>query len=43
LEELKGIPTDVISGYTKRTEDGKEVYDITYKTPDIMPVVSAKL
>ncbi|KAG6917455.1 hypothetical protein DXG01_002432 [Tephrocybe rancida] len=38
-EELKGVPKDVISGYTKRTEDGKEVYDVTYKTPDIFPVV----
>jgi Zn-dependent oligopeptidase len=29
-----------VSGYTKRTtEDGKEVYDVTYKTPDIIPVV----
>src|SRR6266540_1562383 len=40
LEELKGVPKDVVSGYTKRTtEDGKEVYDVTYKTPDIFPIV----
>lgn len=40
LEELKGVPNDVVSGYTKRTtEDGKEVYDVTYKTPDIFPIV----
>lgn len=39
LEELKGIPEDVISGYTKRTEGDKELYDITFKTPDIFPVV----
>lgn len=39
-EELKGVPEDVISGYTKRTEGDKEVYDVTYKTPDIFPVVS---
>ena len=39
-EELKGVPKDVVSGYTKRTtEDGKEVYDATYKTPDIFPIV----
>ncbi|KAJ3573206.1 hypothetical protein NP233_g2580 [Leucocoprinus birnbaumii] len=38
LEELKGVPSDVISGYTKRTEDGKDVYDVTYKTPDIFPI-----
>ena len=30
----------VISGYTKRTVDGKELYDVTFKTPDIMPLVS---
>ncbi|KAG2357602.1 hypothetical protein BDR07DRAFT_1453044 [Suillus spraguei] len=29
---------DVISGYNKRTEDSKEVYDVTFKTPDIFPV-----
>ena len=39
LEELKGVPADVISGYTKRTKDGKEVYDVTFKTPDIFPLV----
>ncbi len=38
-EELNGIPEDVISGYTKRTEGDKEVYDVTFKTPDIFPVV----
>jgi hypothetical protein len=39
LEELKGVAEDVISGYAKRTEDGKELYDVTHKTPDIFPVV----
>ncbi|EIM81645.1 metallopeptidase MepB [Stereum hirsutum FP-91666 SS1] len=38
LEELKGVPNDVVSGYTKRTENGKELYDVTHKTPDIFPV-----
>ncbi|OBZ71150.1 Thimet oligopeptidase [Grifola frondosa] len=38
LEELKGVPADVISGYSKRTEGNKELYDITFKTPDIFPV-----
>ncbi|ETW81741.1 Metallo peptidase M3A [Heterobasidion irregulare TC 32-1] len=38
LEELKGVPADVVSGYTKRTEDGKELYDVTHKTPDIFPL-----
>ncbi|KAF9046329.1 hypothetical protein BJ165DRAFT_1345534 [Panaeolus papilionaceus] len=37
-EELKGVPADVISGYTKRTEDGKELYEATFKTPDIFPL-----
>lgn len=39
-EQLKGVPQDVISGYTKRTEGSQEVYDVTYKTPDIFPIVS---
>jgi len=39
LEELEGVPADVVSGYTKRTDDsGKEVYDVTFKTPDIFPI-----
>ncbi|GBE84946.1 Saccharolysin [Sparassis crispa] len=38
LEELKGVPADVVSGYTKRTEGDKELYDVTFKTPDIFPV-----
>ncbi|KAJ7601172.1 hypothetical protein C8J56DRAFT_912335 [Mycena floridula] len=37
-EELDGVPKDVISGYTKRTEDGKTLYDVTFKTPDIFPL-----
>lgn len=39
-EELVGVPKDVISGYTKRTEGFKELYDVTFKNPDIFPVVS---
>lgn len=39
FEELKGVPQDVVSGYTKREEDGKTLYDVTFKTPDIFPVV----
>ncbi|KAI0074009.1 Metalloprotease [Panus rudis PR-1116 ss-1] len=39
LEELEGVPADVISGYTKRTDEKlNEVYDVTYKTPDIFPI-----
>lgn len=38
-EELKGVPSDVTSGYTKRTEGEKELYDVTFKTPDIFPVL----
>ncbi|KAJ6508867.1 metallopeptidase MepB [Mycena sanguinolenta] len=37
-EELDGVPADVVSGYTKRTEGATEVYDVTFKTPDIFPV-----
>lgn len=33
----------MISGYTKRTEGDKELYDVTYKTPDIFPIVSCFL
>ncbi|EKM49553.1 uncharacterized protein PHACADRAFT_265095 [Phanerochaete carnosa HHB-10118-sp] len=39
LEDLKGVPADVVSGYSKRTEDGKDLYDVTFKTPDIFPVL----
>lgn len=35
------MPADIISGYTKRTDGGKEVYDVTMKTPDIFPIVSS--
>lgn len=38
-EELKGVPEDVVSGYTKQDKDGKELYDVTFKTPDIFPLV----
>ncbi|KAH9986700.1 Metalloprotease [Russula vinacea] len=38
LEELKGVPEDVISGYAKRTEGDKVLYDVTHKTPDIFPL-----
>ena len=40
LEELAGVSQDVIDGYTKRTDGDKELYDVTYKTPDIFPIVS---
>ncbi|KAG9310224.1 hypothetical protein JVU11DRAFT_9870 [Chiua virens] len=39
-EELDGVPEDVISGYTQRTEGDKVLYEVTFKTPDIFPVVS---
>jgi len=38
LEELDGVPQDVISGYDKREENGKTLYDVKFKTPDIFPV-----
>ncbi|KAJ7599942.1 hypothetical protein C8J56DRAFT_3879 [Mycena floridula] len=37
-EDLDGVPKDVILGYTQRIEDGKSLYDITFKGPDITPV-----
>lgn len=33
----------MVSGYTKHTEGDKELYDVTYKTPDIFPIVSCSL
>lgn len=39
LQELKGVPADVVSGYDKREVKGEEVYDVTFKTPDIFPIV----
>ena len=38
-EELKGVPQDVVEGYEKTEKDGKVVYGVTHKTPDIVPVV----
>ena len=38
-EELKGIPSDVVSGYNKRFfECSEDAYDVTFKTPDIFPL-----
>ncbi|KAH9480466.1 Thimet oligopeptidase [Psilocybe cubensis] len=37
-EELKGVPKDVVSGYIRRTEGDVELYDVTFKTPDIFPI-----
>ncbi|KAG9310225.1 Metalloprotease [Chiua virens] len=37
-EELDGVPEDVISGYTRRTEGDEVLYDVTFKNPDIGPV-----
>lgn len=39
LEELKGVPEHVISGYTMRDECGRTVYDVSFKDPDIVPLV----
>lgn len=40
-EELEGVPEDVISGYTQRREGDRVLYDVTFKTPDIWPLVSS--
>ena len=38
-EELKGVPSDVVSGYSKRPVEGSEVaYDVTFKDPDMFPL-----
>ncbi|KAI9567695.1 hypothetical protein HD554DRAFT_2267097 [Boletus coccyginus] len=37
-KELDGVPEDVISGYTRRTEGDKELYEVTFRTPDIFPI-----
>ena len=37
-EELKGVPEDVINGYTAAEGTGKLA--VTFKTPDILPLVS---
>jgi hypothetical protein len=42
-DELDGVPADVISGFTKRTEGSTDMYDVTYKTPDIFPIVGAQI
>lgn len=38
-EQLKGVPTDVLAGYTKRAEGDQEVYNITFQFQDILPLV----
>ncbi|KAL5513671.1 PRD1 [Sanghuangporus vaninii] len=37
-EELKGVPTDVVSGYEKQVDGAKVTYGVTHKTPDIFPL-----
>ena len=39
LEELEGVPADIISGYPKKTENGVELYTVTHKNPDYSPIV----
>ena len=43
LEELKGVPEDVVSGYEKKTEGPVTTYGVTHKTPDIFPLVGDKV
>ncbi|KAI0648050.1 Metalloprotease [Trametes meyenii] len=38
-EQLGGVPEDVISGYTKRSQNGTEVYDVTFQWLDITPLL----
>lgn len=39
LEELAGVPESVIDQFEKVTEDGQEKYRVTFKYPDILPVL----
>ncbi len=39
LRQLKGVPEDVINGYGKKGDE----YVVTFKTPDLMPVVRSVL
>ncbi|KAF8580285.1 Metalloprotease [Ramaria rubella] len=40
FEELNGVPDDILSGFKKQpAKDGSsELYEVTFKTPDITPV-----
>lgn len=38
-EELDGVPKDTVASYPKETVDGVEKYKVTFKTPDIIPVL----
>ncbi|KAN0082402.1 hypothetical protein V8E55_008197 [Tylopilus felleus] len=37
-EQLYGVPEDVISGYTQRTEGDTVLYEVTFRTPGIFPL-----
>ena len=41
MKELNGVPSDVVSGYKKLPAEGDnpELYEVTFKMPDIMPLV----
>ncbi|KZV76419.1 Metalloprotease [Peniophora sp. CONT] len=38
-DELKGVPATVISGYSKSEKDGRELYTVTHRQPDVLPVL----
>ncbi|KAH7913359.1 mitochondrial endopeptidase [Hygrophoropsis aurantiaca] len=40
LEELDGVPADVISGFTKRSEESRDIYDVTFKAHDIFKITA---
>ena len=40
LAELDGVPGDVISGYTQHTDGDRVLCEVTFRTPDIFPIVS---
>lgn len=39
LDELEGVPASIIEQFEKATVDGQEKYKVTFKYPDILPVL----
>lgn len=39
LEELDGVPPGIVKGYNKRLDGETELYDVTFRVPDIIPIV----
>lgn len=39
LEELEGVPASIVEQFEKTTQDGVDKYKVTFKYPDILPVL----